>query len=294
MGRAVGPCVPERVGEDQAALGVRVRHLDGQPRGGVDDVRRPDRVGPDHVLADGEDPDHVDRQAELGDRAHRGEHRRAAGHVALLAHDVGLRLEEVAAGVERHGLADERDPRARARVRGLVAQDDEPRRRRARPADGGERREAGGGGVEHVDAQAGDRGGAIGEARGRDDVRRRVDELAGDVRPARDELGPAREPRASSSPAPRRRRSARRRACRPRSSSGPRRSCRARRPRRWPAPGASRPSAASRRAPRRPSTSPRHARTARAAAVRRSSGSTRPSRRGRAAARAARGRPGRP
>ena len=61
------------------------------------------------------------RQLELGDRAHRGEHRRAAGHVALLAHDVGLRLEEVAAGVERHGLADEREPRprgARPRARG--------------------------------------------------------------------------------------------------------------------------------------------------------------------------------
>ena len=53
------------------------------------------------------------RRLELGDRAHRGEHRRAAGHVALLAHDVGLRLEEVAAGVEGHGLADEREVRAR-------------------------------------------------------------------------------------------------------------------------------------------------------------------------------------
>ena len=37
--------------------------------------------------------------------------RRTAAHVGLLAHDVGLRLEEVAAGVERDGLADERQPR---------------------------------------------------------------------------------------------------------------------------------------------------------------------------------------
>ena len=42
--RALAPRVPERVGQDQPALGVRVRHLDGQPRGGRDDVRRPDRV----------------------------------------------------------------------------------------------------------------------------------------------------------------------------------------------------------------------------------------------------------
>ena len=55
VGRALGPRVPKRVCEDQAALGVRIRHLHGQPRGGVNDVRRPDRIGPDHVLARGED-----------------------------------------------------------------------------------------------------------------------------------------------------------------------------------------------------------------------------------------------
>ena len=74
-----------------------------------------------------------------------------------------------------------------------MAQDDELRRRRARPAHGGERREAGRDGIEDLDAQAGERGRALGEARGRDDVRRPVDELARDVRPARDQLGARRD-----------------------------------------------------------------------------------------------------
>ena len=166
MRRALRARVPERVGEDQPALGVRVRHLDGEAGGGRDHVRRPDRVGADHVLAGREDAEDGERQPELGDRAERGEHRRAAGHVALLAHDVRLGLEEVAARVEGDGLADEREPRPLGRARGLVAQDDELRRRRARPAHGGERREAGGDRIEDVDAEAGERGGALGEAAG--------------------------------------------------------------------------------------------------------------------------------
>jgi hypothetical protein len=55
-----------------------------------------DRIGADHVLAGREHAEDGERQAELGDRAERGEHRRAAAHVGLLAHDVGLLLEEVA------------------------------------------------------------------------------------------------------------------------------------------------------------------------------------------------------
>ena len=75
-------------------------------------------------------------------------------HVGLLAHDVRLRLEEVAARVEGDGLADEREPRPVGRVGRLVAHDDEPRRLRARAAHGRERAQAGGGGIEHLDAQA--------------------------------------------------------------------------------------------------------------------------------------------
>src|SRR3954453_469187 len=190
--RAQAPRVPEGVGQDQAALGVGVRDLDGQPRGGLDDVRRPDRVGPDHVLARGEDAGHPLGHLELGDRPHRGEHGRAAGHVALLADDVGLRLEEVAAGVEGHRLADEPEVGGAPRALGLVAEHDELGRRGARAADGGERGEARIGRVEDLDAQARPRGRSLGELRRPDHVRRRVDELARDVRPARDDLGPAR------------------------------------------------------------------------------------------------------
>src|SRR4051794_17313638 len=190
--RAQAPRVPEGVGQDQAALGVGVRDLDGQARRGLDDVRRPDGVGPDHVLARGEDAGHPHGHLELGDRPHRGQHRRAARHVALLADDVGLGLEEVAARVEGHGLADEPEVRGGRRALGLVAEHDEPRRRRARAPHGGEGREPRRGRVEDVDAQAGDRRRALGELLGPDHVRRRVDELARDVRPARDDLGPAR------------------------------------------------------------------------------------------------------
>ena len=71
------------------------------------------------------------REPELGDRAQRRHDRRAAGHVGLLADDVGLRLEEVAAGVERDGLADEREPRRVRRAGRLV-----PERQRAAAAAG--------------------------------------------------------------------------------------------------------------------------------------------------------------
>src|SRR4051812_375731 len=192
--RALAPRVPEGVGEDQAALGVGVRDLHGQPRRGLDHVRRPDRVGTDHVLARGDDARHRHGELELGDGAHRGEHGGPAGHVALLTHDVGLGLEEVAARVEGHGLADEPEVRGARRALGLVAEHDEPRRRGARAAHGGERGEAGGGCVDDLDAHARDRGRALDELLRPDDVRRRVDELARDVGPARDDLGPGRGP----------------------------------------------------------------------------------------------------
>ena len=104
------------------------------------------------------------------------------------------------------------------------------------PPDGRERAEAGVDRIEHLHAQSGQRGGALGEARRADHVRRRVDELARDVRPARDHLG-ARGDRRGAPPPPRRRRSGRRRGAPPRSASGPRRSRRGPRPRRARAPG---------------------------------------------------------
>src|SRR3954451_6851479 len=192
--RAQAPREPEGVGEDQAALGVGVRDLHGQPRRGLDDVRRPDRVGTDHVLARGDHARHGHGQLELGDRAHRGEHGGATGHVTLLTDDVGLRLEEVAAGVEGHGLADETEVRGARCALGLVTEHDEPRRRGARAPHGGERGETSGGRVDDLESHAGDRCRALGELLGPDDVRRRVDELPRDVGPARDDLGPGRGP----------------------------------------------------------------------------------------------------
>ena len=84
--------------------------------------------GPIMFSQAGRTPSDVERQPELGDRAERGEHGGAAAHVALLAHDVRLRLEEVAARVEGDGLADEREPRPLGARRRLVAQDDQLRR----------------------------------------------------------------------------------------------------------------------------------------------------------------------
>ena len=144
--RAVAARPPQRVGEDQAPLGIGVGHLDGQAGGGRDDVRRADRAAAEHVLAGGQDAGDRQREPELGDRAERADDRGAAAHVGLLADDVRLRLEEVAAGVERDGLPDERQPRRVRRAGRLVAQDDQHRADRAAAADGGERAEPGLGG----------------------------------------------------------------------------------------------------------------------------------------------------
>ena len=125
--RAVSACVPQRVGEDQASLGVGVVHLDGEAGGGRDHVGGPDRGAAQHVLAGGHDPGHRQREPELGDRAERCDDRGAAGHVRLLADDVGLRLEEVTAGIEGDGLADQRQPRCLRGIRRRVPEDDQAR-----------------------------------------------------------------------------------------------------------------------------------------------------------------------
>ena len=87
---AVAPCfdgVGEAVGEDEAALGVRVDHLDRLAEHRLEHVAGLDRGAAGHVLGRGHDADDVDAGLELGDGAHGGDHRGAAGHVALhLAH----------------------------------------------------------------------------------------------------------------------------------------------------------------------------------------------------------------
>ena len=79
-----------------------------------------------HVLSRGNDGEHAQRDAELGDRAHALDHRAAARHVPLhVLHVVG-RLERDAAGVERDRLADEAEHEVVARAGRLVAQHDQP------------------------------------------------------------------------------------------------------------------------------------------------------------------------
>ena len=164
------------------------------------------------------------RQPELGDRAQRAHDRGAAAHVGLLADDVRLRLEEVAARVERDGLADEPQPRAVRRAGRLVPEDDQQRPFRAarrRPRRGRRARPRTASMTSTVTPR--ERRCALGEPAGGDHVRRRVDELAGDVGPARDErgaLGHGRELLAGAAD----RRSARRRAGAHRCASGARRS----------------------------------------------------------------------
>ena len=151
--RALGACVPERVGEDQPALGVRVRHLDGEAGGGRDHVRRRRASEPIRFSHAGRTPVTASGSSSSAIAPARRAPPRP-GHVALLAHDVRLRLEEVAAGVEGDGLADQRELRPHRRAARLMAQHDELGSRRARAA-GSERPEAGRRGIEDVDAQTG-------------------------------------------------------------------------------------------------------------------------------------------
>ena len=160
----------------------------------------PDRAAAQHVLAGGHDTGDRQREPELGDRAQRRHDRRAAGHVGLLADDVRLRLQEVAARVERDGLADEREPRRVRRAGRLVPEHEQQRRGRAASADGGERAEPGLGRVDDLGAEPRDRRRPLCEPGGGDHVRGRVDELAGGVGPAarRAPRGRRRAPRSSS------------------------------------------------------------------------------------------------
>jgi hypothetical protein len=117
----------------------------------------------------------------------RGHDRCTAGHVGLLADDVRLRLQEVAARVEGDGLPDQGQPRCLRGAGRFVAEHEQQRLGGAAPADRGERAESGLDGVDGLGGNTRKRGRSLCEPGGRDHVRRRVDELAGDVDPARDE-----------------------------------------------------------------------------------------------------------
>ena len=129
MRRAELPRVPERVAEDQPALGVGVDHLDrlAAPRScrmspGL--IARP----PGMFSVVGTTPMTRIGALQQRDGAHRARHRRAAGHVVLHPlHALG-RLDRDAAGVERDALADQAEDRRRRRAGRVVAEHHQPRR----------------------------------------------------------------------------------------------------------------------------------------------------------------------
>ena len=105
--------VPERVGEDEPALGVRVHDLDRLAVRGAEDVARTERVAAGKVLRRRDHGDRAHRESERGDRAQPVERAGAARHVALhVLHPRG-RLERDPARVERDRLADEAEQRCR-------------------------------------------------------------------------------------------------------------------------------------------------------------------------------------
>ena len=128
--------------------------------------------------------DEPHRQAEPRDRPGGLEHRGAARHVELHVAHLVAGLDRDAAGVERHGLADQAEHRA-LRPRGLVAQRDQPRLLVGALRDGGEGAHPRGldvRAVHHLDRQAvelvGQRLRPLGQVRGRHVVGGRVLEVA--------------------------------------------------------------------------------------------------------------------
>ena len=104
---ALGP--GHRVGEDQPALGIGVRDLDGHPVHRLHHVAGALRVAAGHVLDHRRDGHERRLGRQPGDRPGRGDHRRGAGLVVLhVPHPIGG-LEADAAGVEADALPDDRE-----------------------------------------------------------------------------------------------------------------------------------------------------------------------------------------
>jgi len=121
---AGGVC--ERVGENEAALGVGVQDLDGDPRHRAQYVAGLVRAAAGQVLGCGDDADDVYRKPEHRGRADGAEYRRAARHV-------GLHFVHPLRGFYRNAAAVERDRLAYQSERfslaaALVLEHDQPRR----------------------------------------------------------------------------------------------------------------------------------------------------------------------
>ena len=113
--RALLDGVAERVGQDQAALGVGVVHLDRLAVHRGDDVARLHRVPLGMFSVDGTTAVSVRGSPSVGDRAHGLDHRGAARHVELHLLHLRRGLDRDPAGVEGHGLAHVAEVRARPR-----------------------------------------------------------------------------------------------------------------------------------------------------------------------------------
>ena len=110
--------VRQRVGEDQAALGIGVEHF-GRPAAVVrDDVTGADGVAADRVLGGGHHPVTRTGQPQPAQRRHHRHHHGAPGHVALHRRHALAGLDGDAAGVEGDALADQDPCGARRRRAG--------------------------------------------------------------------------------------------------------------------------------------------------------------------------------
>ena len=182
----------ERIGENEAALGVGVADLDGEAVARAVDVERPERAAGDRILDGRNEHAQPHRQLPVHDHVGEREHGRGAAHVLLHQQHRAFGLDVEAAGVEAHALADERHLR----------------RRRIAPGEVDQARRAGGGAADRVDEReiageeivaddhargravaAGERGGRIGDLGRPHVVRRRIDEVAREI----DRLDDARE-----------------------------------------------------------------------------------------------------
>ena len=108
--------IPEHVGENEPAFGIGIDDLDRLAGHGFDDVARPLRIRPGHVLDEADGADRVDLGLARGERMHQADDAGGARHVALHVLHAGGGLDRNAAGIEDDALADEGDRLRLARL----------------------------------------------------------------------------------------------------------------------------------------------------------------------------------
>ena len=109
--------VGQRIGQNDAPLGVGVDDLHRLAVVGLEDVAGLVRRAGGQVLRRGEDAQHADRQFAGGGELHEADHGGRAGHVvAHVLHALGA-LDRDAARVERDALADDRQRLVARRAR---------------------------------------------------------------------------------------------------------------------------------------------------------------------------------